>query len=92
MRKSDFVSHHTFFTVSARATGRQQHRKRKVLGMTTQWVYRAEFPNHVCSYDFVFVQSEDRRQLKWLTVVDKFSRPGIAIRLGRNLTACDVNA
>ena len=53
-------------------------------------VYRAEYPNHVCSYDFVFDQTEDGWQLKCLTAVDEFSRLGLAIQLGRSLTAHDV--
>jgi transposase InsO family protein len=68
----------------------RKRRKRKVLGMTTQWVRRAEYPNHVCSYDFVFDQTEDGRQLKCLTVVDEFARQGLAIRIGRSLTASDI--
>ena len=68
----------------------RKRRKRKLLGMTTQWVHRAEYPNHVWSYDFVFDQTEDGRQLKCLTVVDEFTRLGLAIQLGRSLTAHDV--
>jgi transposase InsO family protein len=68
----------------------KKRRKRKLLGMTTQWVNRAEYPNHVWSYDFVYDQTDDGRQLKCLTVVDEFSRQGLAIRLGRSLTATDV--
>lgn len=67
-----------------------KRRKRRVLGMTTQWVHRAEHPNHVWSYDFVFDQTEDGRQLKCLTVVDEFTRHGLAIEVGRSLTAGDV--
>jgi len=64
-------------------------RKRKVLGTTTQWVNRARYPGHVWSYDFVFDQTEDKRQLKCLTVVDEFTRQGLAIRIARSLTAND---
>lgn len=68
----------------------RKRRKRRLLGTTTQWVKRACFPNHVWSYDFVFDQTEDARQLKCLTVVDEFTRQGLAIRIGRSLTAGDV--
>jgi hypothetical protein len=54
----------------------RKRRKRRLLGTTTQWVNRACFPNHVWSYDFVFDQTEDARQLKCLTVVDEFTRQG----------------
>jgi transposase InsO family protein len=65
-------------------------RKRRILGLTTEWVRRAEYPNHVWSYDFVFDQTEDGRQLKCLTVVDEFTRHGLAIEVARSLTAGDV--
>ena len=68
----------------------RKRRKRRILGQTTQWVHRACYPNHVWSYDFVFDQTEDRRTLKCLTVVDEFTRQGIDIRLGRSITAGDV--
>ena len=68
----------------------RKRRKRKILGTTTQWVNRARFPGHVWSYDFVFDQTDDGRQLKCLTVVDEFTRQGLAIRIGRSLTGRDV--
>jgi transposase InsO family protein len=68
----------------------RKRRKRKVLGTTTQWVNRARYPGHVWAYDFVFDQTDDGRQLKCLTVVDEFTRQGLAIRIARSLTAGDV--
>ena len=68
----------------------RKRRKRKVLGTTTQWVNRAQFPNHVWSYDFVFDRTEDARSLKCMTVVDEFTRQGFEITVGRSLTAGDV--
>ncbi len=68
----------------------RKRRKREVLGTTTQWVHRAAYPNHVWGYDFVYDQTEDGRQLKRLTVVDEFTRQGLAVQVGRCLTAGDV--
>jgi putative transposase len=68
----------------------RKRRKRKVIGCSTDWVNRALTPNHVWSYDFVFDQTEDGRQVKCLTVVDEFTREGLAIEVARNLTAGDV--
>lgn len=68
----------------------RKRRKRRVLGMTTRWVRRAEYPNHVWSYDFVYDQTEDGRQVKCLTVVDEFTREGLSVEVGRSLTAADV--
>ena len=68
----------------------RKRRKRTLLGITTQWVNRAQYPNHVWSYDFVFDRTEDARQLKCMIVVDEFTRQGFEITVGRSLTASDV--
>jgi len=61
----------------------RKRKKRKVLGMITQWVHRACYPNQVWGYDFVFDQTDDSRRLKCLTVVDEFTRQGLTIDIGR---------
>jgi transposase InsO family protein len=65
-------------------------RKKRVLGHSTQLVKRAEYPNHVWSYDFVHDQTIDGRRLKFLTVVDEFYRAGLAVECARSLMAVDV--
>ncbi|MGB7305942.1 MAG: IS3 family transposase [Burkholderiaceae bacterium] len=70
----------------------QKRRKRRVLGNSTKWVNRAQHPNHVWSYDFVFDQTEDSRQLKCLTVVDEFTRQALTVHVARSITAGDVVA
>jgi len=70
----------------------QRRRKRRVLGNSTKWVNRAQYPNHVWSYDFVFDQTEDSRQLKCLTVVDEFTRQAMTVHVARSITAGDVVA
>jgi transposase InsO family protein len=67
-----------------------RRKKQKILGLTTQWVHRVLYPNHVWSYDFVFDQTEDRRTLKCMTVVDEFTRQGFDIHVGRSITGHDV--
>lgn len=62
-------------------------RKRRALGYSTQRVHRAEYPNHVWSYDFVHDQTTDGRLL---TVVDEFTRTGLAVACGRSFMAADV--
>lgn len=64
--------------------------KRRLLGRSTRWVHRAEHRHHVWSYDFVHDQTIDGRTLKCLTIVDEFTREGLAIRCGRSLTAPEV--
>ena len=51
---------------------------------------RAEYPNHVWSYDFVMDRTQDGRPLKLLTVVDEYTRECLAIAIQRRLTSQDV--
>ena len=68
----------------------KKRRRRKVLGQSTHWVYRAMHPDHVWSYDFVHDQTPDGRRLRCLTVVDEFTRESLAIVIARSLTSDDV--
>ena len=51
---------------------------------------RAEYPNHVWSYDFVMERTQDGRPLKMLTVVDEYTRECLAIAVRRRLTSREV--
>src|SRR5690606_20284923 len=51
---------------------------------------RAEYKNHVWSYDFVHDYTEDGRVIKMLTVLDEFTRESLAIRVERKLSSMDV--
>lgn len=51
---------------------------------------RAEWPNHVWSYDFVFDRTHDGRPLRMLTLVDEFTRECLAIDVARRLDSEDV--
>src|SRR5574337_1271652 len=53
---------------------------------------RAEYQNHVWSYDFVMDQTEDGRWLKLLPVLDEFTREAHAILVERRIRAEDVVA
>lgn len=68
----------------------QKRYKRRVLGRSTQWVHRAQHPNHVWSYDFVHDQTIDGRAIRCLTVVDEFTRQALAVKCNRSLTSTDV--
>ena len=50
-------------------------------------IRRAERPNHVWTYDFVFDESSDGRKLKFLVVIDEFTRLCLRIEVGRSMTA-----
>jgi transposase InsO family protein len=72
----------------------QKQRKRRRLGHAGNSCSRrkAEYVNHVWSYDFVLDQTRDGRRLKLLPVVDEFTRECLAIEVERRLTARDVVA
>lgn len=70
---------------------RQQTRKRRTGSSENACDRkRAERPNHVWSYDFVTDASEDGKRLKFLTVIDEFTRESLAIRVARSIKADDV--
>lgn len=70
-------------------------RKRKKLQGNPQnscAVTKAEYINHVWTYDFVEDQTEDGRKLKLLTVLDEHTRESLAIEVGRSIRSRDVIA
>ncbi len=50
----------------------------------------ASRPNEVWTYDFVFDRDAAGRRLKLLTLMDEFTREGLAIRVGRSFKATQV--
>jgi len=52
----------------------------------------AEQPNHVWTYDFVADQTEDGRMLRFLSVVDEFTRESLALDVERSMGAAEVIA
>jgi putative transposase len=51
---------------------------------------RAEYPNHVWSYDFVEDRTYDGRKYRMLNLIDEFTHECLAIRVARRLKATDV--
>jgi transposase InsO family protein len=72
----------------------QVQKKRRRLGkgkngcdrLRPQWVH------HIWSYDFVFDETEDGRQLKWLSVIDEYSRFNLALEVERHFRGEEVVA
>lgn len=65
-------------------------KKRRPLGVSTALPTRAEYPNHVWSYDFVHDQTADGRRLRCLTVLDEYTREGLEIYCARSITSGQV--
>jgi putative transposase len=64
--------------------------KRRPMGTSTTTPTRAAHPNHVWSSDFGHDETTDGRRLKCLTVLDEYTREGLAIYCARSITADDV--
>ena len=71
---------------------RKQHRRRRFSGGSENSCvrHRAEYKDHVWSYDFVADRTEDGRQLRFLVVIDEYTRESLAIEVARSFTAQDV--
>jgi len=65
-------------------------RKRKSLRQGQSVMPQASRPNEVWTYDFVFDRDAAGRRLKLLTLMDEFTRIGLAIRVGRSFKATQV--
>lgn len=72
----------------------QKQRKKRRLGCSDNSCVRkrAEYINHVWSYDFVKDQTEDGRPLKMLPVLDEYTRESLTIDVERSIRAKDVIA
>jgi len=72
----------------------QKQRKKRRLGRSENGSQRqrASAPNEVWSYDFVMDRTSDGRRLKFLCVVDEFTRECLAIEVARRITALGVVA
>lgn len=51
---------------------------------------RAEAVNQVWSWDFIFDRTTSGKQLKWLTIVDEFTRENLCLEVGYHFTSDDV--
>ena len=69
---------------------RPKFRKTEGTGDNGCSVKKAEYINHVWTYDFMNDQTEDGRRLKLLTVLDEFTRESLAIEVGRSIRGVDV--
>lgn len=68
---------------------RRTKRKRRV-GWVDERPHQAMAPNEVWSCDFMFDRDVVKQNLKFLTVVDEYTRESPTIRVGRRFTAEDV--
>ena len=66
--------------------------KKRHLGSSANGIVRrrAEHKDHVWCWDFIFDSDERGRSLKWLSIVDEFTRECLALEVERSITSGDV--
>ena len=67
----------------------QKQRKKRHLGQSANGCVRrrAEQKDHVWAWDFIHDRTREGRPLKWLTIVDEYTRECLALEVGRGITA-----
>ena len=67
----------------------RKQRKKRYLGHSANGCARrrAEHKDHVWAWDFIHDRTHDGRPLKWLSIVDEYTRECLALEVGRGMTA-----
>lgn len=70
----------------------RKRRKRRRLGSSASGCvrYRAQGKGHVWAWDFIHDRTADGRPLKWLSVVDEYTRECLALEVGGGMKASGV--
>jgi transposase InsO family protein len=71
---------------------RRKLRKRRAIGESSNacHVRSAEHKDHVWTWDFAFDRTTSGTTLKWLSIVDEYTRECLALKVARNITSEDV--
>jgi putative transposase len=67
----------------------RKQRKRRYLGHSANGCARhqAEHKDHVWAWDFIHDRTHEGRPLKWLSIVDEYTRECLALEVARGITA-----
>lgn len=70
----------------------QKKRKRRSLGESENGCHRrqAEHKDHVWAWDFIFDRTTSGSSLKWLSIVDEYTRECLSLKVDRSITSEDV--
>jgi transposase InsO family protein len=70
----------------------RKKQKRRSLGSSANACHcrRAEHKDHVWTWDFVFDRTTSGSRLKWLSIVDEFTRECLTLKVARSITSEDV--
>ena len=71
---------------------RQERKKKRAQGNSKNACHRlrAERINHVWSWDFIFYRTTSGHSLKWLSIVDEYTRRCITLDVGQSMASEDV--
>ena len=71
---------------------RQTVRNKRAIGVSANAcdVRKAEYQDHVWTWDFVFDKTTNGTALKWLSLIDEYTRECLALKVDRGLTSEDV--
>ena len=71
---------------------RQKPKKKRARGTSKNACHRlrAERTNHIWTWDFIFDRTATGQPLKWLSIVDEYTRRCITLDVGRSMTSEDV--
>lgn len=71
---------------------RKKTKKKRAKGTSSNACHRlrAERMNHVWTWDFIFDRTTNGQSLKWLSIVDEYTRRCITLDVGRSMTSEDV--
>jgi len=67
----------------------QNQRKKRRLGCSDNGIerHRSEHKDHVWAWDFIHDRDQHSRPLKWLSLVDEYTRDCVALEVERSMTA-----
>jgi transposase InsO family protein len=70
----------------------QKKRKKRRLGASASGGHRrrSEHPNDVWCWDFIFDRTASDSQIKWLSMIDEFTRECSVLKANRGITSTDV--
>lgn len=67
------------------------HKKRRLGSSSNGCIrHRAERKNHIWAWDFIFDRTANGRSLKWLSIVDEYTRECLVLNVDRRMTSDDV--
>ncbi|HUQ70610.1 MAG TPA: IS3 family transposase [Planctomycetaceae bacterium] len=71
---------------------RRIRRKTRAVGCSTNACHlrQATHPDHVWCWDFAFDRTESGTTLKWLSILDEYTRECLALKVSRSITSEDV--